>query len=294
MQPRKYGPFPYTPITRRPKLAWPGGARLAVWVIPNIEVFALDAKMPGGQGSSGGLIPDVHTWAVRDYGNRVGVWRIMEVLARHRMRATVALNSDACDAHPELIAEGVRLGWEFMGHNQTNVRRLNTIPADRERDEIRGAVERIARATGRPVAGWLGSGLQETWNTLDHLIEAGCKYVCDWVNDDQPYVMDVDGKRICSIPYSAEINDKSAVDHLHATPAEFEGMIRRTFDVLLRESRRSESGRVMAVALHPYISGLPHRIDAIDSALKYITSHEDVWLATGEEIIDHYLKEAKA
>jgi allantoinase len=291
MEPRKYGPFPYAPITRRPKLTWPNGARLALWVIPNIEVFALDAKMPAGQGGSGGIIPDVHTWAIRDYGNRVGIFRMMEVLERHGIRATVALNSDACDAHPGMIADAVRLGWEFMGHNQTNVRRLNTMPPEKERDEIRGALERIARATGRPVAGWLGSGLQETWNTLDYLIELGCKYVADWVNDDQPYVMDLGGRQICSIPYSAEINDKSAVDHLHATPGEFEGMIRRQFDVLYREG--AQSGRVMAIALHPYITGVPHRIDALDSALRYIASHDGVWLATGGEIIDHYLKEAK-
>ena len=287
MQPARVGPFPYTPITRRPKIIWPNDAKLALWVIPNVEVFALNAKMPSGQGSSGGIVPDVHTWAIRDYGNRVGVYRIMEVLERHRIRGTVALNSDACDAYPEMIEEAKKLDWEFMGHNQTNVRRLNTIPPETERDEVRVALERIARASGRPVAGWLGSGLQETWNTLDYLVEFGCKYVADWVNDDQPYLMNVNNKRICSIPYSAEVNDKAAVDAHHMTPAEFEGMIRRQFDVLYRES--AQSGRVMAIALHPYITGLPHRIDGLDSALRYITSHPDVWLATGEEIIDHYL-----
>ncbi|MFM9970803.1 MAG: polysaccharide deacetylase family protein [Burkholderiales bacterium] len=288
MQPRRYGPFPYTPITRRPRIAWPNGARLALWVIPNIEVFALDAKMPSGQGSSGGIIPDVHTWAIRDYGNRVGIYRMMEVLTRHNIRATVALNSDACDAHPEMIEECGKLGWEFMGHNQTNVRRLNTLPPEQERDEVRGAIERITRATGRPVAGWLGSGLQETWNTLDYLIEFGCKYVADWVNDDQPYLMNVGGKRICSIPYSAEVNDKAAVDGHNMSPGDFEAMIRRQFDVLYREGEKS--GRVMAIALHPYITGVPHRIDNLDSALRYIVSHPGVWLATGEEIIDHYLR----
>lgn len=287
MQPAKYGPFPYVPITRRPKIVWPNGARLALWVIPNIEVFALDEKMPAVQGGSGGVIPDVHAWAVRDYGNRVGVYRIMEVLTRHGIRGTVALNSDVCDTHPEIIDAAKNLGWEFMGHNQTNVRRLNNLPVEKERDEIRVAVERIARASGKPVAGWLGSGLQETWNTLDYLIEFGCKYVADWVNDDQPYLMTVGGKRICSIPYSSEVNDKGAVDSQHMSPADFEAMIRRQFDVLYRES--AQSGRVMAIALHPYITGVPHRIDNLDSALRYIVSHPDVWLATGEEIIDHYL-----
>jgi peptidoglycan/xylan/chitin deacetylase (PgdA/CDA1 family) len=136
----------------------------------------------------------------------------------------------------------------------------------------------------------LGSGLQETWHTLDYLAEFGCKYVADWVNDDQPYVMDLGGgRRLCSIPYSTEINDKVAIEYHHVTPEEFERMIRRQFEVLHREGERS--GRVMAIALHPYICGVPHRIDALDRALKFVASQDKVWLATGEEIIDHYMKQ---
>ncbi|HEY3076468.1 MAG TPA: polysaccharide deacetylase family protein [Burkholderiales bacterium] len=289
MKPSRYGPFPYTPITRRPKLVWPNGARVALWVIPNIEFFPLDERMPDGPGGSGGLIPDVLTWATRDYGNRVGIWRLMEVMARHGVRGTAALNSEVCDAHPEIIDEAKRLGWEFMGHNQSNVRRLNKLAEGTEREVVRATLERIAAATGRKVAGWLGSGLQETWHTLDYLAEFGCKYVADWVNDDQPYVMDLGGRRLCSIPYSAEINDKVAVEYHHVSPEEFERMIRRQFEVLHREGERS--GRVMAIALHPYIFGVPHRIDALDRALKFVASQSGVWLATGEEIVEQYLKQ---
>jgi peptidoglycan/xylan/chitin deacetylase (PgdA/CDA1 family) len=158
---------------------------------------------------------------------------------------------------------------------------------------VRATLERIAAATGRKVAGWLGSGLQETWNTLDYLAEFGCKYVADWVNDDQPYVMELGGgRRLCSIPYSAEINDKVAIEYHHVTPEEFERMIRRQSEVLYREGERS--GRVMAIALHPYIFGVPHRIDALERALKFVASQDKVWLATGEEIVDHYLKQGEA
>jgi peptidoglycan/xylan/chitin deacetylase (PgdA/CDA1 family) len=288
MEPRRYGPFPYTPITRRPKIAWPNGARVALWVIPNIEFFPLNERMPDSPGGSGGLIPDVIAWSMRDYGNRVGIYRLMEVMQRHRVRGTVALNSEICDEHPEIIDEAKRLGWEFMGHNQSNVRRLNALPQGTEREVVRATLDRIAAAAGRKVAGWMGSALQETWNTLDYLAEYGCKYVADWVNDEQPYLMNVGGKRLCSIPYSTEINDKVALEYHHVTPEEFGNMIRRQFDVLHREGERS--GRVMAIAIHPYLMGVPHRIDAFDSALKYITSKPGVWLATGEEIVDHYLK----
>ena len=138
-----------------------------------------------------------------------------------------------------------------------------------------------ARRPARGPAGWLGSGLQETWNTPDLLAAEGCEYVCDWTNDDQPYVMNLDGgRRLVSMPYSHEINDKPVFEKFHRTADEFHDMICRQFDVLYREG--AESGRVMAIALHPYLTGVPHRIDAFDAALGYICSHERVWKATGE------------
>ncbi|MBI3939716.1 MAG: polysaccharide deacetylase family protein [Acidobacteria bacterium] len=283
MQSAATGPFPYSSIVRRPRLTWPSGARLAFWVIPNVEAFALNERMPSGSGK----VPEVLSFAVRDYGARVGIWRVMESLSRRGIRATAALNSDVCDAYPEIVKEAVRLKWEFMGHNQSNTRRLNEIPATEERHVIHESLSRIEREAGSRPVGWLSSGLQETWNTLDYLVEENCRYVADWVNDDQPYVMTVQGKPLVSIPYSVHLNDKPAFEQDHRTADEFEMMIRRQFDVLYQES--AVSGRVMALALHPYIIGVPHRIGALNSALDYICSHEGVWLATGEEIADAYM-----
>jgi allantoinase len=283
MEPRRYGPFPYTPINRRPRLAWPKGERVALWVIPNIEVFPLNERIPTGSGK----IPDVFAWSIRDYGARVGVFRIMDVLSRYGIRATVALNSEVCDAYGEVVEDAMKLGWEFMGHNQANTRRLNEIPAEEERQVIRDTLARIERATGRKPLGWLGSGLQETWHTLDFLSDEGVLYVADWVNDDQPYLIETKGKKLVSIPYSSEINDLPALVFDHRSADEFEQMIRRQFDVLYREG--AESGRVMAIALHPYVIGVPHRTEVLDRALSYISSHDGVWFATGEEITRHYL-----
>lgn len=283
MKPQRTGPFPYSPIIHRPRLVWPGNARVALWVIPNIEVFALDERMPTGSGK----IPEVPVYSIRDYGVRIGIWRIIETLEHYRIRATIALNSEVCDAYPEIVEKTTKLGWEFMGHNESNTRRLNEIPPDDERRVIHDSLTRIEQVTGRKPVGWLSSGLQETWNTLDYLVEEGCLYVADWVNDDQPYVMNVKGKPLVSLPYSIEINDKPAFEDHHRTAEEFETMIRRQFNVLYREG--ASSGRVMAIALHPYIIGMPHRIEALNSALDYICAHEDVWLATGAEIVDHYL-----
>ena len=283
MEPRRYGPFPYTPINRRPKLSWPNGAKVALWVVPNIETFPLDEPVPGGTG----MAPDIINWAPRDYGARVGVFRIMDVLTKHGIRGTVTLNSEVCDDYPEIIEDAAALNWEFMGHNQSNSRYLHLMEPDEEHRVVMDTFDRIERATGARPKGWLSSGLQQSWHTLDYLIEAGATYVADWINDDQPYLMDVDGKRICSIPYSGEINDLPQMMRLGRTADEFGDMIKRQFDTLYREG--GDSGRVMAICLHPFVIGVPHRIHALDSALEYICGHDDVWLATGSEIIDHYL-----
>lgn len=284
MEPRKYGPFPYVTIRERPKITWPNGAQLALWVVPNIESFPLDEKVLFGTG----LVPDIISWAPRDYGARIGVFRIMDTLSKHGIRGTVALNSDVCDAYPQIIEECVKLDWELMGHNQTNSRTLTQIDPATEGQVIKQTFDQIEQATGTRPRGWLSAALGETWNTLDHLIDAGCDYVCDWVNDDQPYLMDVDGRRLVSIPYSSETNDFGPFMRQGHTPDQFADTIRRQFDVLYEEG--AESGRVMAICLHPFLTGVPHRIRALDSALDYICGHDKVWKATGSEIMDHYLK----
>jgi allantoinase len=283
MKPQAYGPFEYSPIIHRPRLEWPNGAQLALWVIPNIEFFALDDNISGSHGKP----PDIMTWSARDYGNRVGVFRLMNVMSRYKIRGTVALNSDLCLQHPAIIKEGEKLGWEWMGHNKTNTRRLNAVPPEEERGLIHESLATIAAASGVRPVGWLGSGLQETWNTLDYLAEEGIEYVCDWVNDDQPYHMRLDeGRGIIALPYNHDINDKPAYENRHYTSSEFRDMIMRQFDVLYSEG--AESGRCMAIALHPYLSGVPHRIAALDAAFEYICKHDRVWLATGAEIARHY------
>ena len=292
MKPAPYGPFPYSAINRRPKFVLPADARVALWVIINIEFFPLNRAMPGDanerpKGNDG--TPMVRQWAQRDYGNRVGVFRIMEALSKRGIRGTVALNSDVCDHHPEIIDDCLKLGWETMGHNRTNVDRLNDVPPESERDLIKSALDRIETATGRRPVGWLGSGLQETWHTLDHLADEGCIYIADWVNDDQPYLIDAGGHKLVSVPYSYEVNDTAAIVRSRYTPGEFERIIRDQFDVLWQEGENS--GRVMAICLHPYVIGQPHRIGALERALDHILGFDNVWKATGEEIARHFLAE---
>jgi len=284
MEPRKYGPFPYVPIHQRPKISWPNDARVALWVAPNIEFFPLNEKVLFGTG----IVPDVISWAPRDYGARIGIYRMMEVMSKYDVRGTVALNSDVCDVYPQIIEESEKLNWELMAHNQTNSIPLTDLDPAKEAAEITATLDRIEAATGVRPRGWLSAALRETWNTLDHLVDEGVEYVCDWVNDDQPYLMDIDGKQLVSIPYSSEINDFGPFIRHGYTAEQFADRIKAQFDVLYEEG--AKSGRVMAICLHPFVIGVPHRIKALDSALNYICGHDHVWKATGSEIMDHYLK----
>jgi allantoinase len=291
MNPAKYGPFEFSAIAKRPNWTWPNGARLAVWICPNIEVFHLDTAMPNDsqeRPSGREAIPMVRQWAQRDYGNRVGVWRMMEVLSKHGFRASAATNSDVCMYMPVIIEEMVKLGYEIMGHGKTNTHRVNEIPPEQEEALIREVFDTIEQSCGTRPVGWLGSGLQETWRTLDYLLDNGCRYLSDWVNDDQPYMMNINGRPLVSVPYSFEINDSAAMWRNKQSSSEFERMIKETFDVLYSEG--GKSARVMCISVHPFIIGQPNRIGALDRALHFIRSHSDVWCATGSEIMEAYLQ----
>jgi peptidoglycan/xylan/chitin deacetylase (PgdA/CDA1 family) len=290
MQPQDQGPFPYSAINRRRRWTWPNGAQLALWVLPNLEWFSLKAQIASHpwEKANESKVPGVRQWGQRDYGNRVGVFRMMEVLDKHGIRASATINADVCDYHPEIVEDAVKLGWEFLGHNKTNTTRLNAIEPQGEHELIRYCTRKLTEATGKKPVGWLGSGLAETWNTLDYLVAEGYKYVSDWVNDDQPYKMTVNGKQIVYMPYSYEINDSAQGANRFATGDEFAKMTRDAFDVLYAEG--AHSARVMAICLHPFITGQPARSGVFDAALKYICGHDGVWKATGEEILNAYLE----
>lgn len=279
--------YDYSPIIRRSPLRWPNNARVAVWVAINIEHFKID--MPGTPlHPFPGIIPDVFNYAWRDYGPRVGIWRMMKLLDRLGVRASVTLNSDVCAHNPIIIEEGVKRNWEFLGHGITNSQFLAGMSEDQERQVIRTVHKTIKEATGKAPQGWLGPALAETYNTPDLLAEEGFTYVCDWNNDDQPYPMKVRKGRLLSVPYSVEVNDIPMFLEFTYTPDQFRQVICDQFDTLYEEG--AETGRVMAIALHPFIIGQPFRIKCLEQALQYILRHRDIWMTTGGEIAEWYAK----
>jgi allantoinase len=233
-----------------------------------------------------GLRPDVLNYAWRDYGVRVGVWRLMEVLERQGFAATAALNSEACQHYPTIVAEGNRLKWEWMAHGENNSSLLTGMPEDVERNIIKGVLDTIARSTVKKPRGWLGPALTETDHTLDLLAEAGIDYVADWCNDEQPYTMKTRGGSIVAMPYSLEIGDIPVFLQHGGSGEDFERMIVDQFDTLYEEGGRQP--RVLSIALHPFLVGHPFSARYLERALGHIRKHDAVWITTGSAIVDWY------
>jgi peptidoglycan/xylan/chitin deacetylase (PgdA/CDA1 family) len=280
------GYYDYLPITDRPRLTWPGDARIAVWIAPNVEFYEWAPPVnptrpawPRGQ-------PDVFGYSYRDYGNRVGFWRILDLLGRHGMRASVVLNVALCDHHPEIVEACRAARWEFLSHGVYNSRYLYGMSAAQEREVIEDAIATVLRHTGQRLAGWLSPALTNTERTVDLLAEAGFRYLCDFFHDDQPFPLNVTRGRLISLPYALETNDGTVYGRRLASAREYGDILCAQFDQLYLEG--AESGRVMCVPLHPFQSGRPHRLEALDRALAHIAAHPEVWLATGGEIADWY------
>jgi allantoinase len=278
-------------ITERKPFKWPGDASLAVWFAPNVEVWQYDSAFGVGiTPNPTNYVPDVFNYAWREYGMRVGLWRLADVFDAAGVKATVALNSQVCEVYPKAVEEMKKRGWEFMGHGTTNSNTLAGLDPQVERDTIRGILKTIEQATGKRPRGWLGAGLVETYNTLDILAEEGVVYCGDWNNDDQPVAMKVKSGKMFGVPYCNEINDIPLYIRKGYTGEQYLRSVIDQFDVLYADSRKQP--RVMGIPLHPMISGQPLRIKYLEKAIAHMKEHQGVWFTTGSEIVDAYQKVA--
>jgi peptidoglycan/xylan/chitin deacetylase (PgdA/CDA1 family) len=278
----------YSPITERPRLTLPGGARMAVWIIVNIEEWVPTEPMPRTvltPPAGGSPIPDIPNWAWHEYGNRVGFWRMLEVFDESDVPASLAINGSAIRSYEPISRAALKRGWEFMGHGFTQ---KNMQKVDNERQDIVKTREAIRAFTGRPPRGWLGPGLTETWDTPDLLVEEGFEYVADWVLDDQPVRLKTRTKPIVSIPYTQECNDVAMMLIQHHVAAEYRTRAIDQFDQIYKDS--ADSARVMALVVHPYIMGAPHRLRYFREAVEHMRKRSDVLFWTGERILDWYLQ----
>lgn len=276
------GRYAYLPLIRRPKIEWPNGARMAFWVAPNIEYYELMPPGPFWPRPA----PDMLNYSHRDYGNRAGVWRVMEVMAKFGVRASVSLNAAVCDHLPDVIHACKQLQWELFSHGIYNTRTIYGMDHDQIRELLRDSIETIARAGGQDVHGFLAPAVSSTEDFFDLLPEFGIRYTVDMVPDDQPVPINTTQGRLVAVPYSTDINDVRVMGVRGYPPDKWAAMVKAAFDQLYEEG--AENGTVLCVPLHPFIVGQPHRIAALADILQYVTSHDRVWLATAREIADWY------
>jgi peptidoglycan/xylan/chitin deacetylase (PgdA/CDA1 family) len=278
--------YDYSPIVERPALALPNGARVAFWIGLNIEHYEVDKPSTSIFGGTAALQPDPLNYGWRDYGPRVGIWRMIDVLDKHHLRASVLLNSDVCERYPQIIEQGRQRGWAWLAHGKNNSIFEAGMSLEEERTYLTQVVRTIQQGTGSHPKGWLGPALTETFNTPELLTELGLTYLLDWCSDDQPFPLKVKAGRMISVPYSIEMNDVSLFVGKSLSGQDFAQAVMDQFDVLYEEG--AHSARVMCLALHPFIVNQPYRHKYLDRALEYIVGHDAVWLATSDEIADWY------
>jgi len=277
----------FSPIPDRPRLVLPGGARMVVWVIVNIEEWNPLEAMPRTvltPPAGGSPMPDIPNWAWHEYGNRVGFWRMLEVFDELKIPAVLAINGSAIGSYKPIARAAMERGWEFMGHgfSQKNMQKV-----ENEREDIVKTREAIRAFTNRTPRGWLGPGLTETWETPDILVEEGYDYVADWVLDDQPVRLKTRTKPIVNLPYTQECNDVAMMLIQHHVAAEYRNRAIDQFEQIHKDS--APSARVMALVVHPYIMGAPHRLRYFHEALQHMRARSDVLFWTGERIHDWYV-----
>jgi allantoinase len=282
---RSHGRYDYRPIEGRPDYSWPEGKRLAVYLGLNLEHFSFGEGL-GAELAPGGPQPDVLNFAWRDYGNRVGAWRMKRMFDELGLPASVLVNASLYDYCPELVAAFVARGDEIVGHGVTNSERQGVLDEAAEAALIRRSAEAIERHSGQRPQGWLGPWISESHATPDLLGEAGFGYLLDWCCDDQPIWLRTRRGRILAVPYPQELNDIPAIAFRRTPADEFADMIVDN----LEEMREQAEGEplVMGIALHPYIVGQPYRLRHLRRALRHIAElRDEVWVTTAGAIAAH-------
>jgi peptidoglycan/xylan/chitin deacetylase (PgdA/CDA1 family) len=284
-----HGRYDYSALPARPVYDWPGGKRLAVYIALNLETFSfgegLGARLAPALGE-----PDVLNYSWRDYGNRVGAWRLRDAFDELGLPASVLVNSWLYDEAPELIAAFRNRGDEIVAHGRTNSERQGAMSEQQEAAVIAEVTARISTEEGRPPTGWLGPWISQSRVTPDLLAEAGYAYCLDWAMDEQPaFLRTRGGRRLLAVPYPQELNDIPMVMARNASGADFADAVIDGFDEMLALSERAPL--VMGVALHPYIVGYPHRLGPLRRALHHIAGRRDnVWLTTAGDVAAHCLQ----
>jgi peptidoglycan/xylan/chitin deacetylase (PgdA/CDA1 family) len=280
--------YDYAPLRDRPKLVWPDKARIAYYVTLHLEYWPLEApenshRDPRFVGEYGTFTPDYRAWTQREYGNRVGIFRVLDVLDRHDVKVGVAVNARAAERYANLIAAFKERGYEFIAHGSVANRMITSkMSEEEEKAEIADALDALEKATGTRPTGWLGQDYGESQRTPQLLAEAGLDYVMDWPNDDQPYAMKV-GRPFVSMPNQPEWDDVQQLYLRRIDMPRYPELVGEAFEYL-----HDEGGQVFNLSVHPWLIGMAHRIKYLDRALQRIGRRDNVWRATPGAVARHY------
>ena len=280
--------YPYRAAHNRPALQWPDGARVALAPVVYLEHWPINLS-PDGYADPrfrdpyGKFQPDYRTYTWREYGNRIGIFRLFEALDRHGMTATLAVNAAAMDHYPNLIEEALRRNWEVAAHGAVaDAMVTSAMPEADERALIAHCLDRLQAATGTRPKGWIAQDFSESTRTLDLLAEAGLDWVAHWPNDDQPYWMQTQPPLV-SVPQLSELDDVEALWHRRVPTPRWPAMLAEAISVLA-----GEAGRCAVVGLHPWLFGMPHRIRYLDEGLALVSQIKGLWITRVGDIAAHF------
>lgn len=291
--------YPWSPIVSRGPLRFPNGKRLALIVTMNCEYWDLtkDTSEPYYAGgppmlpdSLPGNVADFPNFTWREYGQRVGVWRLFDLFDKMQLPLSLTINAKTALERPEIIEYGQTRGWEFVAHNyeQGELLTRHTFDIEKERAVIDATLDTYRKVLGRDARGWLSSSLRGTPNTPNLLAERGLLFYCDYMNDDQPYLIQTPSGPLVNVPYSIEINDFTFFHRRAMTTWDAARMLKDQFDELYEES--ASTGKLMNIGLHPHVSGHAHRMPCFREFLNHVKQREDVWWTTREELATWYLQ----
>lgn len=286
--------FDWSMLADRPAITWPEGKRLAVWINTSLQFFPLNQqgkpfKVPNGMTMP---YPDLRHFTLRDYGNRVGIYRCLKAFEHYGIKPTFAINSQLAKETPYLLDQLKATGGEFICHGW-NMDHLHYggQPKGEEAELVKRSVETLRSLVDTPVRGWLSPAKNQSWHTPDLLADNAIEYCCDWVNDDMPYRFSTENGELTMMPLTTETEDQFVIgQNLHSEDSWVQ-QVKDAFDFLLAESQ-TQGGRMLALNIHPWMIGQPHRISSLEAVLDYISGHDDIWQVTAAEIHDAFNKQA--
>lgn len=285
--------YEWSPIVKRGRLRWPNDARVALCVIVNLDRVewiapegSFEPAVPSG-GLGRRTFPEYALLSSREYGHRVGIFRVLDSLERHGIKPTVAMDALTAEHYPYLVEHCLKRGCEIIGHGISASQVITSNMSEQEeREYIRSSIDALTRATGSAPLGWLGPEYGESARTPQLLAEAGIRYVCDWANDEQPYLMTTTTGELSALPIMWDLDDVNALWDRRVDIDRYSELIKESFATMYDDA--AQSGRLMVLNLHPWLIGQPYRIGYLDAALNDIMGRDAVWAASGSEIVDWY------